>query len=103
MTVHYGEIVATLSPQVVVGEGPDLMDRVGRLNVNIGQVNLLEHDKIKDMLDKLKVVFDGSLGWLKDAKVTLQVNEAAKPKFLKPRTVPYLLREKVEKELSICT
>ena len=27
MTVHYGEIVATLSAQVVVGEGPDLMGR----------------------------------------------------------------------------
>ena len=38
MTVHYGEIVATLSAQVVVGEGPDLMGRdwLGRLNVNIG-------------------------------------------------------------------
>ena len=102
MTVHYGEIVATLSAQVVVGEGPDLMGRdwLGRLKVNIGQVNLLEHDKIKEVLDKYEAVFDGSLGCLKDAKVTLQVNEAAKPKFLKPRTVPYLLREKVEKELS---
>ena len=36
MTVQYGEIVATLSAQVVVGEGPDLMGRdwLGRLNVN---------------------------------------------------------------------
>ena len=44
MTVQYGEIAATLSAQVVVGEGPDLMGRdwLGRLNVNIGQVNLLE-------------------------------------------------------------
>ena len=76
-------------------------DWLGRLNVNIGQVNLLEHDKIKEVIDKHEAVFDGSLGCLKDAKVTtLQVNEAAKPKFLKPRTVPYLLREKVEKELS---
>ena len=51
MTVHYGEIVATLSAQVVVGEGLDLMGRdwLGRLNVNIGQVNLLEHDKISPM------------------------------------------------------
>ena len=30
-------------------------DWLGRLNVNIniGQVNLLEHDKIKEVLDKL--------------------------------------------------
>ena len=101
MTVQYGEKVATLSAQVVAGEGPDLMGRdwLGRLNVNIGQVNLVEHDKIKEVLDKHEVVFDGSIGCLKDVKVTLQVNETAKPKFLKPRTVPYLLREKVEKQL----
>ena len=102
MIVQLGEIVATLSAQVVVGEGPDLMGRdwLGRLKVNIGQVNLLEHDKIKEVLDKHEAVFDGNIGCLKDAKVTLHVNEAAKPKFLKPRTVPYLLREKVEKQLS---
>ncbi len=37
---------------------------------------------------------------MKDAKVTLQVKETAKAKFLKPRTVPFLLRERVEKELT---
>ena len=102
MTVQLGEVVATLSAQVVVGEGPDLMGRdwLGRLKVNIGQVNRLEHDKIKEVLDKHEAVFDGNIGCLKDAKVALQANEAAKPKFLKPRTVPYLLREKVEKQLS---
>ena len=63
-------------------------------------MNLLEHDKIKEVLDKHEAVFDGNIGCLKDAKVTLHVNEAAKPKFLKSRTVPYLLREKVEKQLS---
>ena len=64
-------------------------------------MNLLEHDKIKEVLDKHEAVFDGSIGCLKGVKVTLQVNEAAKPKFLKPRIVPYLLREKVEKQLSM--
>ena len=53
------------------------------------------------MLDKHEAVFDESIGCLKGVKITLQVNEAAKPRFLKPRTVPYLLREKVEKQLSM--
>ena len=72
MTVQYCEKVTTLSPQVVAGEGPDLMDRdrLGRLNVNLGQVNLLEHDKIKEVLDKLEAALIGSIGCRKDVKVT---------------------------------
>ncbi len=57
----------------------------------------MEHDKLKEVLDKHDVVFDGSLGCMKD--VTLQVDPKVKPKFLKPRTVPFLLRDRVEKEL----
>lgn len=45
------------------------------------------------MLKKHEVVFDGSLRCMKGAKVTLQVDEK------KPRSVPFLLKEKVGKEL----
>ena len=85
------------------GDGPDLAGRdwLGRLNASGGQVHSLEHDhdQLTKLIDKHSMVFDGSLGCLKDTKVTLHVNDKVKPKFLKPRPVPFLLREKVEKEL----
>ncbi len=60
LTAQHGECVASLSVQVVAGEGPDLAGRdwLARLNVNIGQVNLLEHDQLKEVLDKHGVVFE---------------------------------------------
>ena len=69
MTVQLGEIVATLCAQVVVGEGPYLMGhhQLGSLKVNIGQVNLLEHDMIKEMLDK-----HGTVKICRDFKSTLK-------------------------------
>ena len=39
------------------------------------------------------------LGCVKDVTVKLEVHDLAKPKFFKPRAVPYSLKEKVEKEL----
>ena len=103
LSVRYETTVANLSVQVVAGDGPDLAGRdwLGRLNASGGQVHSLEHDhdQLTELIDKHSMVFDGSLGCLKDTKVTLHVNDKVKPKFLKPRPVPFLLREKVEKEL----
>ena len=84
LSVRYGSTVASLSIQVVAGEGPDLMGRdwLTRLNVSSGQVNLLEQDQLKAMLEKHEVVLDGNLGCMKDTKVTLQVDDKVKPKFL---------------------
>ena len=39
------------------------------------------------------------MGSLKDVEVQLQLSDNVKPKFLKPRTVPYILKQKVEAEL----
>ena len=101
LSVRYESTVASLSVQVVAGEGPDLMGRdwLNRLNVNNGQVNLMEQDKLTEVLHKHEALFDGSLGCMKGVKVTLQVDKKIKPKFLKPRNIPYMLKGKVEKEL----
>ena len=102
LSVRYGTIETCLSVQVVDGTGPNLMGRdwLNRLKVTGGQVNLVEHDQLKEVLDKHKAVMDGSLGCLKGAKVNLIVDDKVKPKFYKPRTVPLMLKDKVEQELS---
>jgi len=56
-------------------------DWLNRLKVTGGQVNLVEHDQLKEVLDKHKAVMDGSLGCLKGAKVNLIVDDKVKPKF----------------------
>ncbi len=63
LSARYENTEASLSVQVVSGEGPDLMGRdwLNRLGVTNGLVNLVEHDKLKEVLDKHDVVFDGSL------------------------------------------
>ena len=93
-----------LSVIVVDGAGPNLMGRdwmaaLNRPEVTPEQVNLVNPDKLNAVLNKHKAVFDGSLGCLKDVKVNMTARENAKPKFWKPRTVPLLLRDKVDQEL----
>ena len=87
---------------VVEGDGPNLMGRdwLSLLEVNLGEVNLLKNDcLLQTVLDKHCSVFNDELGCMKDMKVKLLIDSAAKPKFFKPRSVPFTLRDKVETEL----
>ena len=64
-------------------------------------MNLVEHDtKLKEVLDRHADVFDGGLGCLKDVQIDLTMDEKVKPKFFKPRTVPFVWKAKVEEELT---
>ena len=47
----------------------------------------------------MQLFFTEELGCMKGHGVTIQVDDKVKPKFCKPRTVPFALRDKVEKEL----
>ncbi|KAM7309829.1 uncharacterized protein ISCGN_006814 [Ixodes scapularis] len=50
------------------------------------------------VLQKHSSIFEGP-GELKDYAVKLCVNDDAQPKFLRPRSVPFALRQKIEEEL----
>ena len=54
---------------------------------------------LQTVLDKHCLVFNDELGCMKDMKVKLLIDSTAKPKFFKPRSVPFTLRNKVETEL----
>ena len=87
---------------VVEGDGPNLMGRdwLSLLEVNLGEVNLLKNDCIlQTLLNKHCSIFNDELGCMKDMKVRLLIDSTAKPKFFKPRSVPFTLRDKVETEL----
>ena len=96
---------ANLYVHVVQGSGPDLMGRdwLGLFNVSFG-VNHLEQSSettlsLQSVLDKHAALFDGTLGCMKDVEVDLHIKPEAKPKFFKPRPVPYHLKQKTEDEL----
>ena len=87
---------------VVEGDGPNLMGRdwLSLLEVNLGEVNLLKNDcLLQTLLNKHCSIFNDELGYMKDMKVRLLIDSTAKPKFFKPRSVPFTLRDKVETEL----
>ena len=53
---------------------------------------------LDNLLQKYQNLFDNHIGTLKGFHAQLTVNHAAQPLFLKPQLLPYLLKEKVEKE-----
>ena len=56
-------------------------------------------NELSGLLEKHKQVFSNGLGTYKGGKATLHIDPEAKPKFFKACTLPFSLKEKVEKEL----
>ena len=56
-------------------------------------------DSIQTLLSRHDTVFRDELGQVTDAIAKIYVDPQAPPKFCKARTVPYVLRPKVESEL----
>ena len=73
-------------------------DWLGQLEVDLGAIqvnNLQETTALDEILDKHPKVFSAYLGCMEGPKVETKVH----PKFYKPRTVPFMLRDMVESEL----
>ena len=91
-----------LSMLVVKGNGPNLLGRdwLAQLKIDWGTVNRVQEEgALPRLLQKHSKVFDGSLGSLVGVDVKIHMKEGARPKFFKARSVPYVLRAKVEAEL----
>ena len=56
------------------------------------------NDKLTSILEKYPAVFSPGLGSLEGSKVKIHVKDNAQPRFHKARSVPYILRAKVEEE-----
>ena len=71
------------------------------IKLNWAQINLVSSSSptLDKLLDKRAALFQEGLGLLKDVTVKLHVDPDCVPIFHKPRRVPFLLREGVEKEL----
>ncbi|KAL5500514.1 hypothetical protein EMCRGX_G012092, partial [Ephydatia muelleri] len=103
--VSYNQQLSTLVLYVVKGTGPSLLGRDWLRHIKldwktVGQVASVNRVTMLDsLLKRYHEVFQSGLGTLKGVHAKLQVKPNAVPKFFKARTVPFALREAVEKEL----
>ena len=103
--VKYGDYCGTEHLYVVPGNGPTLLGRDWlqsiRLNwssLGIGSVSSSPRS-LESLLQKYEEVFRKEVGTMQRFKAKLVVNPGAKPRFCRPRSVPYALREAIEREL----
>ena len=102
--VSHGDQEAELWVQVAGGTGPDLVGRdwLSEFRFTLYNMQALEKphsELLRLLLKKHSKIFSEDLGSLQGMEVKLHVDPTAKPKFFRARTVPYIMREKVEKEL----
>ena len=111
VTVSYGRQTCTnLKLLVVRGTGPCLMGRDWLREIRldwrtVAKVTATSHppgplaDEVAALQDRYAEVFEETLGTITPFFATLSVKPDTRPKFCKPRPVPFALREKVEAEL----
>ena len=99
VNVNYEGQVAEMPLLVVRGSGPTLMGRdwLSRIRLNWSQIHHLHTPSLHDRLSRFPSVFGPGLGTRKGYQAKIHVD--AIPRFNPARTVPYTLRDRVDKEL----
>ena len=87
--------ICTLNPLVVKGNGPALLGRdwIKKINLDWSSVNRVAPDSFEELCNRYPEVFQPTLGKVTGIKAKLHVVTGAIPRFCKPRSVPYALRE----------
>ena len=78
-----------------------------KIRLDWGNLNRIDTDdhksELERVLDNHADVFKDELGILQDVTAKIHIDEQAKPRFYRPRTVPYALRNKENKEIDRLT
>ncbi|XP_055918925.1 uncharacterized protein K02A2.6-like [Eupeodes corollae] len=75
-----------------------------RNSIEVHKVTKSIESKIGELETKFANVFDNKMGKFKHEKINLKMkNETVSPVFIKPRNLPYALKENVEKEIDRLT
>ena len=100
--VCYDSQSASLSLAVVAGNGPTLLGRnwLKKIRLNWRQIATVSSVKTLDkLLDEHHALFREELGTISQFQAKLQVRPDARPKFFKPRPVPFAIKTAIEEEL----
>ena len=98
-----GEVEEELGLVVVGGESPSLLGRdwLGRLRLDWRGVQSINATSgtLEAVLAKHSDLFRDELGTMRGIKAKLHVSPGAKPRFHRPRSIPYALRSRVDQAL----
>ena len=104
--VVYGSQRETLPLLVVSGNGPSLLGRDWLLKIRLDWQSLYclkaappTVANLQAVIDSHSAVFKDELGRTTGVTAKIFLNSEAQPRFCKPRSVPFALREKVNNEL----
>ena len=102
--VCYNGYSGTHPLTLVQGKGSNLMERdwLRTIHLDWARIKAVSLGRPMDLSNKLSEyssVFDPGTGAMQHVKAHLCLKEGSHPKFCRPRTVPYAIRDKVGKEL----
>lgn len=100
--VVYDSQTVTLPIVVIKGQGSSLFGRnwLKHIKLNWSTINTVRfQSSVSELIQKHSKVFRKELGTLQGTEAKIFVPSNAQPRFFKPRPLPYVLKDKVEKEL----
>ncbi len=98
--VQYGDQTRQLPLLVVSGNGPALFGRnwLGEIRLDWGIIKVVR-STLDDLLNEYAEVFGSGLGTLRGIQAKLELKPNARPRFHKPRSVPYAIKGAIEQDL----
>ena len=103
--VQYQNQQEDLNLVIVKGDGPSLLGRdwLQKIRLDWAEVHSLNANavstQLEQVLTKHRGLFKDELGTIKGATAKLHIDPIAKPRFFRPRPVPYALRSRVDQAL----
>ena len=104
MRVQYEGQLKKLVLVVIAGDGPSLLGRnwLSHITLNwkkVFAVRTLRLESLNKLMQRHKPLFSEGLGTIEPYRATLHVQPGAKPRFFKPRSVPFAIRGALGSEL----
>ena len=95
---HNGMTYPNLTVIVVRGNRSCLLGRdwLEVIRINWSEVKMVFNSVINQLKEKFPRVFEPGLGELRGVEVKLEIDRSVPPKYFRPRSLPYVYREKVE-------
>ena len=101
VNIEYNGQTGEMPLEIVAGSGPTLFGRdwMSKISLDWGKIHQVHNAALYSLLNKYTDVFSEGLGTLKGFKAKIYVDPDAPPRFHAARSVPFALRDLVEREL----